>query len=195
MKKILAAIVAFLWYKHSGDALFLPFIAGWSSVTYTFTPSTTIKSSEVNQNFTDLVNAIDKAMPSSASGHGIIMWSGSIANIPSGWYLCDGSNGTPDLRGKFVLGAGGSYSVSATGGEETHTLTTSELAVHSHNIYADTSYYIQGAKDGGTQINPWASSGNGYTKGGNVTATQNSGSGSAHNNMPPYMALAFIMKS
>ena len=76
MKKILAAIVAFLWYKHSGDALFLPFIAGWSSVTYTFTPSTTIKSSEVKQNFTDLVNAIDKAMPSSASGYGIIMWSG-----------------------------------------------------------------------------------------------------------------------
>ena len=44
----------------------------------------------------------------------IIIWSGSISTIPSGYYLCNGSNGTPDLRDKFVVGAGNSYVVGAT---------------------------------------------------------------------------------
>jgi|TARA_R110002126_G_scaffold188974_1_gene337303 hypothetical protein len=47
---------------------------------------------------------------------GIIMWSGSIGSIPSGYYLCDGTNGTPDLRDRFVVGAGSSYAVGNTGG-------------------------------------------------------------------------------
>ena len=47
---------------------------------------------------------------------GIIMWSGSIVSIPNGWRLCDGTNGTPDLRDKFVVGAGNVYSVNDTGG-------------------------------------------------------------------------------
>jgi len=46
----------------------------------------------------------------------IIMWSGSIGSIPVGYYLCNGSNGTPDLRDRFVIGAGNSYAVGATGG-------------------------------------------------------------------------------
>ncbi len=55
---------------------------------------------------------------------GIVLWSGVTTNIPSGWVLCDGQNSTPDLRDKFVIGAGGSYNPSATGGAETVTLTT-----------------------------------------------------------------------
>jgi hypothetical protein len=47
---------------------------------------------------------------------GIIMWSGSIASIPTGWALCDGSSGTPNLTDRFVVGAGSGYSVDATGG-------------------------------------------------------------------------------
>ena len=47
---------------------------------------------------------------------GIIMWSGTIAAIPTGWALCNGSNGTPDLRDRFVIGAGSTYAVGATGG-------------------------------------------------------------------------------
>ena len=47
---------------------------------------------------------------------GIIAWSGSIGSIPSGYVLCNGSNGTPDLRDKFIVGAGTSYSVGNTGG-------------------------------------------------------------------------------
>jgi hypothetical protein len=46
----------------------------------------------------------------------IIRWSGSIGSIPVGYYLCNGSNGTPDLRDRFVIGAGNSYAVGNTGG-------------------------------------------------------------------------------
>jgi microcystin-dependent protein len=63
----------------------------------------------------------------------IVMWSGSVANIPSGWALCDGTNGTPDLRGRFVVGAGGSYAVGANGGAETVTLTTAQIPAHGHS--------------------------------------------------------------
>ena len=62
----------------------------------------------------------------------IIMWSGSINDIPVGWALCDGSNGTPDLRDRFIVGAGGSYNVGNTGGSDTVTLTTSQIPSHSH---------------------------------------------------------------
>lgn len=71
---------------------------------------------------------IAQAVPSGV----ISMWSGSLATIPSGWSLCDGTNGTPDLRDKFIVGAGSSYSVSDTGGENSHILTSSELPSHSH---------------------------------------------------------------
>jgi hypothetical protein len=56
---------------------------------------------------------------------GIIMWSGSIGSIPSGYVLCNGSNGTPDLRDRFVVGAGNSYSVGNNGGFTANTYVTS----------------------------------------------------------------------
>ena len=49
---------------------------------------------------------------------GIILWGGALGSLPGNWKLCDGNNGTPDLRNRFVLGAGGSYGVGNTGGEE-----------------------------------------------------------------------------
>jgi hypothetical protein len=72
---------------------------------------------------------------------GIILWSGSVASIPTGWQICDGTNGTPDLRDRFVVGAGSSYAVGATGGSTTKdvshthgpgTLATDTEANHSH---------------------------------------------------------------
>jgi len=63
---------------------------------------------------------------------GIILWSGSVASIPTGWVLCNGLNSTPDLRDRFVVGAGNGYAVAATGGSSTVTLTTAQLPVHSH---------------------------------------------------------------
>lgn len=58
---------------------------------------------------------------------GIIMWSGLLASLPSNWQLCDGTNGTPNLRNKFVIGAGGSFAVGANGGSATVNLQ------HDHN--------------------------------------------------------------
>jgi hypothetical protein len=63
---------------------------------------------------------------------GIIMWSGSIASIPAGWALCDGSSGTPDLRDRFVIGAGSTYAVGASGGSTT--IEASNLPKHAHYI-------------------------------------------------------------
>lgn len=73
----------------------------------------------------------------------IAMWSGSIASIPDGWYLCDGANGTPDLRDRFVIGAGASYGLGQTGGEPTHTLSVTELPSHTHAVSPSISYNTQ----------------------------------------------------
>ena len=62
----------------------------------------------------------------------IVMWSGSADNIPEGWALCDGTNGTPDLRDRFIVGAGREYAVGATGGAKEVTLTTAQMPKHSH---------------------------------------------------------------
>jgi microcystin-dependent protein len=63
---------------------------------------------------------------------GIIMWKGSIANIPARWALCDGNNGTPNLRDRFIVGAGNQYSPNNTGGANTVTLTVSQIPSHDH---------------------------------------------------------------
>jgi microcystin-dependent protein len=79
------------------------------------------------------------AQPTSATGYGvippggIIMWSGAIAAIPAGWALCNGSSGTPDLRDRFVVGAGSTYTPGNTGGAATVALATAELPSHSHS--------------------------------------------------------------
>jgi len=74
--------------------------------------------------------------PSSASFQtGMIMlWSGSIGTIPTGWVICDGTNSTPDLRDRFVIGAGGSYSPGNTGGASSVSLGTGNLPAHTHGI-------------------------------------------------------------
>ena len=106
----------------------------WFSVTYTFSPSTTIRSSEANQNFSDIVAGINTAMPSK----GVIMFSGEIADIPSGWYLCDGNNSTPDLRDKFIMGAGGTYDVGDTGGNASINLYhRHQVNSHGHNFASE----------------------------------------------------------
>ena len=63
---------------------------------------------------------------------GIIMWSGAADAVPDGWALCNGQNGTPDLRNRFVVGAGLVYTSGATGGAATNILTIDEMPAHSH---------------------------------------------------------------
>jgi microcystin-dependent protein len=65
----------------------------------------------------------------------IAIWSGSVASIPSGWLICDGANSTPDLRDRFVIGAGSTYAVDATGGATT----TASVAAHTHTLSGNTS--------------------------------------------------------
>ena len=62
----------------------------------------------------------------------IIDWYGAANAVPAGWHICDGTNGTPDLRDKFIVGAGSAYALNAAGGEATHTLTTAEMPSHDH---------------------------------------------------------------
>tara|TARA_A100001234_G_scaffold221042_1_gene235598 strand:+ start:662 stop:1489 length:828 start_codon:yes stop_codon:yes gene_type:complete len=63
---------------------------------------------------------------------GIILWNGAIGSIPSNFRLCDGQNGTPDLRDRFIVGAGAGYAPGDTGGSSQVTLTEAQLATHSH---------------------------------------------------------------
>lgn len=63
---------------------------------------------------------------------GIIMWSGSVVNIPNDWALCDGTNGTPDLRDRFIVGVGSTYAPGDTGGSNSVTLTESDIPAHGH---------------------------------------------------------------
>jgi len=185
----------------------------------------------------------------------ISMWSGSIATIPTGWAICDGTNTTPDLRNRFVIGAGSTYAVAATGGATTVTLVVGNLPAHSHTgtTAASGSHNHTGTSDAGGIHNHSASSGNagshahgsgGYRSGicagggsdvgwngafypsntggvgdhshsvsvansvshthtfttSTITThthtftTDNTGSGTAFGILPPYYALAYIMK-
>jgi microcystin-dependent protein len=137
----------------------------------------------------------------------IALWSGSIASIPTGWYLCNGSNGTPDLRDRFVVGAGSTYAVAATGGSKdaivvshTHTATSSVTDPgHTHSYGGrNPSVNVAYAGTGGdpyfatTQNLTTASSQTGVSV---STSVASSGSSGTDANLPPYYALAYIMKA
>ena len=158
-------------------------------------------------NISGILTQIPAASPTLPTGV-ILIWSGSTGSIPSGYVICDGSNGTPDLRNSFVLGAGNSYTVGQTGGStdaivvsHTHTATSTSTVTdpgHFHNSYGN------GAPNGG-------GAGSALTSGGNsplatqsavtgitvATSTTNASTGTSGSNanMPPYYALAYIMKT
>jgi len=130
----------------------------------------------------------------------IVMWSGSIADIPLGWALCDGTNSTPDLRDRFVIGArqddgvaktnltgsltqsGGATTMTGVSGS--HALTISEMPAHTHSYSVSDNY--GGAGGGG---GPRANNTNG------TTGSTGGSAGHIHTTeIPPYYALAFIMK-
>ena len=118
----------------------------------------------------------------------IIMWSGAANAIPTGYVLCNGSNSTPDLRNRFVVGAGSgsNYNVNDTGGADSVTLTVNQIPAHTHT-YID--QYV--AIDNGYR--PWPANNNDC-----AARNVNSGStggGQSHENRPPYFALCYIMKT
>ena len=133
----------------------------------------------------------------------IMLWSGSSASIPTGWVLCDGNNSTPDLRNRFVVGAGSTYSVGATGGSAnavvvSHTHTATSVVTdpgHSHQ-------YIRDKDAGSISSHQYSDSNAGYlntstSTTGITVATTNSTEGvsGTNANLPPYYALCYIMKS
>ena len=114
----------------------------------------------------------------------IILWSGAVNAIPTGYVLCNGQNSTPNLIDRFVVGAGSVYAVGATGGAATHTLTEAEMPAHVHH------FLIQ---NGSNVPMGYAQSANGTNIG--WAGTNSKGSSAAHNNLPPYYALCYIMKT
>jgi len=135
---------------------------------------------------------------------GIFLWSGSIGSIPAGYVLCNGSNGTPDLRDRFVVGAGSTYAVDGTGGSanaivvsHTHTATVTDPG-HFHLITNNGSQAIG-------QVGSTVTTSNFSSGGPNVTSetvttgisvtNASTGTSGTNANLPPYYALCYIMKT
>jgi microcystin-dependent protein len=137
-----------------------------------------------------------------------MLWSGATDAIPTGYVICDGNNSTPDLRDRFVVGAGSTYSVDATGGSATVTpsgtnagtaLSESQLPAHNHTT---TITFTNGTTSSSSSTR--LAGGGATTLGTQTYDTDNTGSGATHThtftgdsqtNLPPYYALAYIMKT
>ena len=142
---------------------------------------------------------VEKGIPSGL----ISMWSGTLDTIPLGWFLCDGTNGTPDLRDRFVVGAGSSYSVGVTGGSKdaivvahTHTGSTSSAGAHTHTVSGIVPSYIRiqttQSENAAVPGTATTSAAGAHTHSLTIDSTGSSGTNA---NLPPYYALAYIMKS
>lgn len=118
-----------------------------------------------------LIAALAAVVPPVGS---IILWSGSVASIPTNWQLCDGSNGTVNLKDAFVYGAGGTKAPGASGGSDVQA-----DHVHHNHAYTNANFIAGGA---GLAVNPNVAIGNE-----SVTLTHGT-------NLPPYIALAYIQR-
>ena len=157
-------------------------------------------------------------VPDSSAGNvpigSILLWSGSIATIPANWALCNGNNGTPDLRNRFVVGAGSTYTPGNKGGLDSVTLTAAQMPNHSHSGTTSTGgahthdasilFWAGGAggsavvdKRDAASLDPaWSQSVHVYEGGAHnhTFTTSAAGSGASHENRPPFYALAYIMR-
>jgi hypothetical protein len=141
---------------------------------------------------------------SSFPSGGIIMWNGSVGSIPAGWALCNGSGGTPDLRSRFVVGAGSTYAVNATGGSadatlvsHNHTFSGNTDSVGDHNHSIPGSSTSSGGSGAFENRNPSGTKQTGDAGGHNhgfSGTTSSNGSSATNANLPPYFALCYIMK-
>jgi hypothetical protein len=141
----------------------------------------------------------------------ILLWSGSIGSIPAGYVLCNGNNSTPDLRDRFIVGAGSTYAVDATGGSadatlptHTHTATSTSTSTDSGHTHPTVGGTGNASGGGGSftaafvdGITHTSTSG---TSTANVTTTTtttnaNAGTSGTNANLPPYYALCYIMKT
>jgi len=134
---------------------------------------------------------------------GIILWSGSTGSIPATWYLCDGTNGTPDLRNSFIVGAGSTYAVNATGGTAdavvvSHNHTATSVVTdpgHTHTYNAPSLSPNNAAGSIPDYIQQTSTNTGSNTTGITVATTvATAGVSGTNANLPPYYALAYIMK-
>ncbi len=105
----------------------------------------------------------------------IAIWSGAVGDVPAGWTICDGTLGTPDLRDRFIVGADNTYSVGDTGGSVNHNHTFTGDG-HSHNIVGGAAIAAGANRSATVSTEP-------------AVGTTDNGS-----SLPPYYALAYIMK-
>lgn len=164
---------------------------------YTSTPS--------QSNISDIVpttNWVNSFVNNYLPTGSIIMWNGN--DIPNGWALCDGTNGTPNLTGRFVLGFQyGTYDINSTGGSSTVTLNIDEIPAHTHDVndpghnhqveLKTESMQNVGGEGESVLRDRESSNKNTTTNLTGITLQETGGSGS-HENMPPYYVLAYIMK-
>jgi len=179
-----------------------------NSPTLTGTPLAPTASSGTNTTQIATTAFVSTAVAAAFPSGGIIIWSGSSASIPSGWVLCNGSNSTPDLRDKFVVGAGSTYAVGDTGGSanaivvsHTHTGTTTITDPgHKHSVPTDSSGSVDNLAlnaSAGSDEDFNLSPGTGTAVTGITASTSISttGSSATNANLPPYYALCYIMKT
>lgn len=127
-----------------------------------------------------------------SAGHPI-----SSGAADTSWRLCDGGDGTPDLRGRFVLGVSDGHSAGQTGGEATHTLSEAELPKISGTV---NSFPVGGYPPAVSGVFSRTMDGDAMEANSThedfsgMELTFSAGGGQPHNNMPPYYALSFIMK-
>lgn len=182
--------------------------ADLNSPTFTGTPLTTTAAYSVDNTQIASTAFVHAVIPAGI----IAMWSGTIATIPLGWALCDGTNDTPDLTDKFVIGASVDSSgaktevtgsATQTGGSKdaivvshTHTASVTD-AGHTHGLTIDLKTETGGGYPSGGASGSdgtWISSTNSATTGISIT-NSTEGSSGTNANLPPYYALAFIMKT
>ena len=167
--------------------------------------SATATSIQTLDNLYPILQNAPTSAPAIPSG-GIILWSGSTGSVPSGWYLCDGTNGTPDLRNSFIVGAGNTYAVGATGGtadaivvSHTHTATSTVTDPgHLHFLVTNdgTSTNTSNVSASYSNANAYGKNTNSATTGITVATTNaNAGTSGTNQNLPPYYALAYIQKA
>jgi len=160
-------------------------------------------SSVTIQTYDNLYGIINAAAPAATpipSG-GILLWSGSIGSIPAGYVLCNGTSGTPDLRDRFVVGAGSTYAVNAIGGSA-----DSILPTHTHAATVTDPGHIHATTANSTgsgaqsAMNPTGGLSN--VRDNTITAVTgitvsnaNAGVSPTGGNLPPYYALCYIMKT
>jgi microcystin-dependent protein len=142
------------------------------------------------------------------------MWSGTVDQIPAGWQLCDGTNGSPDLRDRFILGVRADENPGETGGSHQMTLTLDNMPKHKHGFTTDAagshSHYVDIQQDYATFwigglvptnlcyptggiFNPWGDTEPGGSHA-HTGTTDEQGKSAPFDSRPAYYRMAFIMK-